>query len=108
MYANGEKVSTATLNEENNWTYIFNEIDMNENGEKIEYTVKEITKLKGYTTKITGDQKTGYTITNTHVVKKVNPTTGDNIKKFLSISIMSLILLGGCIVIFTKYRNKKA
>ena len=108
LYGNGKKLSTATLNEENNWTYIFNEIDMNENGEKIEYTVKETTKLKGYTTEITGDQETGYTITNTHVVKKVNPTTGDNIKKFLSISIMSLILLGGCIVIFTKYRNKKA
>lgn len=108
LYANGKRVGSATLNEENNWTYIFNEIDMNENGQKIEYTVKEKEKIKGYTTSISGDQETGYTITNTHVVKKVNPTTGDNIKKFLSISIMSLILLGGCIVIFTKYRNKKA
>lgn len=108
LYANGKKVTSTTLNEENNWTYIFNEIDMNENGKKIEYTVKEKEKIKGYTTEITGDQETGYTITNTHVVKKVNPTTGDNIKKFLSISIISAGLLALSIILLTKYRRKKA
>ncbi len=108
VYANGKRIDSAILNEENNWTYIFNEIDMYQNGEKIAYTVKETTKLKGYTTKISGDQETGYTITNTHVVKKENPTTGDNIKKFLMISGVSALLLVVCLVIFKKYRRKRA
>lgn len=108
LYANGEKVDSATLNEKNNWTYIFNEIDMNENGKKIEYTVKETTKLKGYTTSISGDQETGYTITNTHIVKKENPTTGDNIKNFLTISVITSVLLVLCIILFARYRRKNA
>lgn len=47
-------------------------------------------------------------ITSNKNDKPNNPNTGDNIKKFLSISIMSLILLLGCVLILTKYRNKKA
>ena len=81
---------------------------MNKSGKKIEYTVKETNKLKGYTTKISGDQETGYTITNTHVVKKDNPKTNDSMKNFLMISGISTLLLGICIVIFKKYQKKVA
>ena len=66
LVANGEETDlTLTLNDGNNWTGSFTELDKFANGEVITYTVKEIT-VEGYNTVITGDQTSGYTITNSH------------------------------------------
>ncbi len=61
---------TLTLNEANNWTGSFTELDKYANGQVITYTVKEIT-VEGYNTVVTGDQTSGYTITNSHTPEVV-------------------------------------
>ena len=67
LKANGENVDAKTLilNKENNWAGIFDNLDRKANGQDIEYTVEEDT-VDGYTTKVTGNVKKGYLITNTH------------------------------------------
>ena len=70
LVANGEATGkTLVLNEGNNWIGTFTELDKYANGAEIVYSVKEI-EVDGYNTVITGDQRTGYTITNSH-----NPET---------------------------------
>ncbi len=59
----------VTLNEANEWTYTWTGLDVNAAGavgDAIEYTVDEPTVPSGYTSAITGDVATGFTITNTH------------------------------------------
>ena len=53
------------LSKENNWMGSFTELDEKSKGEKITYTVREVS-VKGYTSTVKGDQKTGYVITNKH------------------------------------------
>ncbi len=50
----------------NTWTYTFSDLPVYSNGEKITYTVNELTEIDGYESDITGDAASGYTITNTH------------------------------------------
>ena len=78
----------VTLSERNNWTYTYEGLDKNANGEEINYTVKELnTETQGndeiiygtdkesvYVVTITGDKDKGYTITNTHEVDKTEVT----------------------------------
>ena len=72
LMANGEDTGrTLVLNEGNNWTGSFTELDKYENGEVITYTVEEIS-VNGYSTVITGSQKTGFTITNSHTPETVS------------------------------------
>lgn len=111
LYADGVKVNSATLSSENNWEYVFKDIDMFVDGKKVDYTINEV-NVKGYTSEITGDEEKGYTITNTHEVKKVlpgteNPTTLDNITKFLVIFISTFLLLISLIILSLKNKNKK-
>ncbi|MEB3073253.1 Cna B-type domain-containing protein [Parvimonas sp. C2] len=65
----------VTLNKGNNWTDTFKDLDkLNVNGGAIKYTVEE-ENVEGYEAKVTGDAKTGFTITNTNVEKtSVNVT----------------------------------
>ena len=70
LLANGaETGKTLVLNQGNGWTGSFTELDKYEAGTEIVYSVKELT-VEGYETVITGDQYTGYAITNSH-----NPET---------------------------------
>ena len=111
LYANGKLIDTKEITSENNWVYIFNELDMYSKGERIEYTVKEKT-TKGYTSEISGNQEKGYTITNTHKVKKEvknasnSPKTLDNIIKYVVIACVSLVLITLGITIFIKHRKE--
>ena len=71
LLANGEDTGlTLVLSQGNKWTGTFTGLDKYENGEVIVYTVEEIT-VSGYETVITGDQTTGYTVTNTHTPEVV-------------------------------------
>ena len=63
----GETSTTAKLNEGNGWTTTFENLPLKENGEEIEYTVKEKTQISGYTTTITENSDKNFTITNTHI-----------------------------------------
>jgi hypothetical protein len=56
---------TVVLSPDNNWTDSFPDLDEYQNGQKVTYTVEEVT-VTGYTTVVTGDAETGYTVTNTH------------------------------------------
>lgn len=57
---------TLTLNKDNGWKGIFEDLDINDaNGKEIKYTIKEIDAPSGYTTSTEGDMDNGYKITNT-------------------------------------------
>ena len=70
LLADGEDTGKTTeLTDANNWTGSFAELDEYQNGQKITYSVEEVA-VDGYTTAVTGDAETGYTITNTHEPEK--------------------------------------
>ena len=72
LVANGEATGTTlVLSEGNSWTATFTDLDKYESGEVITYTVAEIA-VEGYETVVTGDQNTGYTITNSHTPATVS------------------------------------
>jgi predicted metal-binding protein len=64
LLANGKVVKTLTISESNLWTMSFEDMPEYENGEKIDYTVKEH-EVEGYTCVITGSVEKGFAITNT-------------------------------------------
>ena len=68
LYANGKEVETVKLNESNEWSYTWKQLDVKANGKDIEYTVSEV-EVDGYTTKIDG-----LTITNTHETETTEVT----------------------------------
>ena len=71
---------TKVENEDGTWTYTYTGLAVyDENEELIEYTLTE-DAITGYTTKITGDAKEGFTVTNTleTVDVTVNKTWSDN------------------------------
>jgi len=67
LLANGVEVEgkSVILNDANNWTYTWTDLDEKAAGQTIAYTVSEV-EVKGYETEIAGDATVGYTITNTH------------------------------------------
>ena len=70
LVANGEATGkTLVLSQGNNWTGSFTGLDKFSAGVEIVYTVTEAAVAE-YTSVITGNQTTGYTITNSH-----NPAT---------------------------------
>ncbi len=76
LYANGKATGkTVKLNASNKWTASFTDLDVSKNGWAIAYTVKE-SAVSGYTAKITGNQKTGFVVTNTHRPKYVPHVPG--------------------------------
>ena len=67
LYADGSKQGEEiTLNAGNQWSYTWSDLDEMKSGQKIVYTVKEVGKIAGYDTVISGEAKTGYVITNSH------------------------------------------
>ncbi len=74
LFANGTDTGTTlTLDDSNNWTGSFANVrKYDQDGMEIQYTVTE-EAVNGYDTTITGDQTTGFTITNTEQPKNVTP-----------------------------------
>ena len=109
---------TVTLDEAGNWTGTFSNLPKYKDGTAITYTVKE-DEVSGYTSEVTGDATTGFTITNTEVPhdtpkpkedtpKKSNrkpakkfggavPYTGDSNATGIAIALASaaVVLIGG-------------
>ena len=76
LYADGKSTGkTLTLTAGTAWTGYFINLDKYKNGKKVIYTITE-DRVPGYTTVITGNQVTGYLVTNTHIpeVTKVSGT----------------------------------
>ena len=78
LYANG-KVSgdPVTLDAANSWKHTWSGLDRNASGKAITYTVKETGVPHGYTSTISGDMASGFTVTNSHtpVVPPTPPVT---------------------------------
>lgn len=72
LYADGEDTGRElVLEQKNNWTGSFDDLDEYADGVKIVYTITEI-KVDGYDTAISGNAETGFVISNSHT-----PTTPD-------------------------------
>lgn len=65
LYADDAKVADIVLNKDNNWEYTFTDLEKQKDGVEIKYTVKEIVE-GAYSSKITGNMKDGFVITNTN------------------------------------------
>ena len=84
LLTNGNKTDQyRVLNEDNGWTATFDNLPVSQNGEAIKYTVAEETIANSkYTAKVTGDAKSGFTITNTYTPAttsiKVTKSWNDN------------------------------
>ena len=89
LVINGDETDIqVTLSKDNGWTSYFTELDEYDNGEKVEYTVKE-KEVNGYTTTYTGDMTDGFVITNSHTPIPV-PDTGDHSHIFLWIAVLTV------------------
>jgi hypothetical protein len=65
LLADGEEVASATLTANDNWKHTFTDLDKTDaDGKTITYTIKE-DNVEGYTSSITGDADSGFTVTNT-------------------------------------------
>ena len=120
---------TLTLDEANSWTGTFSGLDKyNADGTEIVYSVKE-DEVSGYTSEVTGDATTGFTITNTEVPhdtpkpkedtpKKSNrkpakksggvvPYTGDSNATGIAIALASaaVVLIGGGV--YLRHRGQR-
>ena len=62
---------TLKLNSETNWTGFFSGLDEYKDGNKITYTIREVS-VDGYDGKITGDASTGFVITNSHIPAQID------------------------------------
>ena len=72
---------TVTLSDTNSWTDTFSGLDKYKaDGTEITYTVKE-DEVSGYTSEVTGDATTGFTITNTEVPHDTSKPKEDTPKK---------------------------
>ncbi len=68
---NVEIGDTVVLSTSNNWTGSFDNLAKKANGQDITYTVEEV-QVTGYTSVISGDATTGYTITNSHTPERTS------------------------------------
>ena len=66
LLANGEDTKKElVLSDGNSWTGTFTELDKYQNGQKVVYTIEEV-EVNGYSTVVTGDASTVFTVTNSH------------------------------------------
>ena len=66
LLADGQDTGkTLELNAANNWAGSFTNLDADKGGTPIKYTVVEVT-VAGYTSEVTGDAASGFTITNSY------------------------------------------
>ncbi|WP_247917722.1 Cna B-type domain-containing protein [Streptococcus oralis] len=72
LLADGQDTGkTLELNAANGWTGSFTDLDADKGGTPIQYTVVEVT-VPGYTSKVTGDAASGFTITNSYSPETVD------------------------------------
>ena len=71
LLADGQDTGkTLTLNAANDWAGSFSDLAVYNAGQPIAYTVEEV-NVEGYTSGITGDAASGFTITNTHTPETI-------------------------------------
>ena len=71
LLADGQDTGkTLELTEANGWAGSFKDLDADKGGTPIKYTVVEVT-VAGYTSEVTGDAASGFTITNSYLPETV-------------------------------------
>ena len=118
-----EEVATVELNAANNWKHTFSSLyefytPEGEDGVKYKYYVTE-KSIPGYDTQITGNQDSGFVVTNKEINPKTpapktpapknppqpkTPNTGDDSNIYLYIGLM---LASSALIVSIKYRVKK-
>ena len=113
-----EEVATVELNAANNWKHTFSSLyefytPKGEDGVKYKYYVTE-KNIPGYNTEITGNQDSGFVVTNKEINPKTpapknppqpkTPNTGDESNIYLYIGLM---LASSALIVSIKYRVKK-
>ena len=113
-----EEVATVELNAANNWKHTFSSLyefytPEGEDGVKYKYYVTE-KSIPGYDTEITGNQDSGFVVTNKEINPKTpapknppqpkTPNTGDESNIYLYIGLM---LASSALIVSIKYRVKK-
>lgn len=113
LLADGREVNHAVLNEQNQWTFTFSDLDKQKDGKDIVYTITE-DAVQGYTSTVVKDEATGkFTVTNTKNVEKKPvkstshrsgaPRTGDH----MNIAIMVGGLVGAVAVLVILLARKR-
>ena len=75
LYANGEKSGNeVTLNAANKWTHTWTELAEKSNKKTVQYSVKEVGTVKGYTSSVNG-KNGNFIVTNTHTPSTPNVPT---------------------------------
>lgn len=75
LYANGEKSGNeVTLNAANKWTHTWTGLAEKSNKKTVQYSVKEVGTVKGYTSSVNG-KNGNFTVTNTHTPSTPNVPT---------------------------------
>ena len=73
LLADGQDTDkTLELSEANGWAGNFTDLDADKGGAPIDYKVVEMSSVAGYTTEISGDAKTGFTITNKYTPETID------------------------------------
>ena len=123
LFADGKEVEKATLKADAGWKHVFADYPQYRDGKEIVYTVKE-SPIEGYSVKVEGDAKSGYTITNTEEKKpeiikkeikkkvsakskKATPKTGDNTQILVYVLVALFACLAIILVILRKKRNSR-
>ena len=71
LYANNTPYGDAvTLNAGNSWTYTWEKLPVSESGQNVTYTVQEVSTPDEYSSVVTGDASSGFTITNMYTPGK--------------------------------------
>ena len=113
-----EEVATVELNAANTWKHTFSNLyefytPKGEDGVKYKYYVTE-KSITGYNTQITGNQDSGFVVTNKEINPKTpapknppqpkTPNTGDESNIYMYIGLM---LASSALIVSIKYRVKK-
>ena len=103
LYANEVKVDELKLTAEGNWTGVFADLHVYENGKRIEYSISE-KSVRGYNATFTGSAENGFTVTNTH---NIIPKTGDDSNLPLHVSLFGASISALAVLMFLAKSKKK-
>ena len=103
LYANGTEINRKSISAASGWFAVFEGLNMMDGQQNVTYTITE-DAVQDYETSITGDQKAGYVITNTHTSERTEvPVTkiwddNDNAAKMRPTGITVNLLVEGRVV----------
>lgn len=115
LYADGKAMGDPIeLNNSGNWRYTWSDLDVKVDGNKVEYTVKEVGESKGsvdfngtgYNVTYTGDASKGYVITNSYNATSTGVQTEDNTSATPRLAMMiAAMAVAGMTVMYRRRRR---